>query len=95
MPAYIIADVTVTNPEAYAEYRQHTPSSLLPYGGRFVIRGGAYETLEGDWKPDRLVAIEFPNMVQLKSWYTSPEYQKIISIRHRASTGRLIAIEGA
>ncbi len=95
MTAYVIADVTITNAQAYEEYRRHTSDSLTPYGGRFIVRGGQYETLEGDWAPGRIVVIEFPDMDKLKAWYASPGYQRIISLRHRSSTGRLIAIQGA
>jgi uncharacterized protein (DUF1330 family) len=59
------------------------------------VRGGAHETLEGDWRPARLVIIEFPSMAVLKHWYGSPEYKKLINLRQDASRGSLVVVEGA
>jgi uncharacterized protein (DUF1330 family) len=95
MAAYIIADVEVTDPETYAEYRKVVPPTLEQYGGRFVVRGGAPETLEGDWQPGRVVVLEFDDVAAAKRWYDSPEYSEIKAIRQRASRGTLIVVEGA
>lgn len=95
MAAYIIADVEVTDPETYAEYRKVVPPTLEQYGGRFVVRGGAHETLEGDWQPGRVVVLEFDDVAAAKRWYDSPEYSEIKAIRQRASRGTLIVVEGA
>ena len=73
MPAYIIADVTVTDPATMEEYRKRVPATLAKYGGRFIVRGGAHQTLEGDWKPNRLVVLEFPSLEQARRWYDSEE----------------------
>ena len=73
MSAYVIVDVDVKNPEGYAEYRQLSGPSVEQYDGRFIVRGGAVETAEGDWRPTRLVVIEFPSMEQIRTWYNSPE----------------------
>ena len=64
-------------------------------GGKFVVRGGKHEVLEGEWRPVRLVVIEFPDMAALKAWYQSPEYTALIKLRQGASRGSLIAVEGA
>jgi len=95
MPAYLIADVNVENPDIYAEYRRQVLPLIERYGGRFIVRGGAHETLEGGWRPARLVVIEFPSMTVLKEWYRSPEYTKLIELRRGASSGSLLAVEGA
>jgi uncharacterized protein (DUF1330 family) len=95
MPAYLIADIEVHDQDLYAEYRRQVPSLIQQYGGRFIVRAGAHEVLEGDWQPKRVVVIEFPDMATLKSWYTSPEYAKLIALRQRASGGSIIAVEGA
>lgn len=95
MPAYIIADVEVTDPETYAEYRKVVPPTLEQYGGRFIVRGGAHETLEGGWQPGRVVVLEFDDVAAAKRWYDSPEYSEIKGIRQRASRGTLIVVEGA
>ena len=95
MPAYLIADVNVENQDIYAEYRRQVLPLIERYGGRFIVRGGAHETLEGTWRPARLVVIEFPSMAVLKEWYRSPEYKKLIELRQSASRGSLLAVEGA
>jgi uncharacterized protein (DUF1330 family) len=95
MPAYLIADVEVRDHDAYAEYRRQVLPLVQRYGGRFIVRGGAHEVLEGSWKPQRIVVIEFPDMATLKAWYNSPEYAKLIALRQGISRGSLIAVEGA
>ena len=95
MTAYVIADVTVTNPEGYAAYRPLAVASVAQHGGKFIVRGGAVEPLEGGWSPSRVVIIEFPSMAAAKTWYASPEYQAALKIRLANSTGRVIMVEGA
>jgi len=95
MPAYIHGDVEVTDPSAYEAYRQQVPALVAAHGGRYLVRGGAVEVLEGDRQPRRQVILEFPDMAHLKAFYTSPQYQALIKIRQSASRGSLIAIEGA
>ena len=95
MAAYIIADVTVTDPAAMEEYRKRVPATLARYGGRFVVRGGAHQSVEGDWKPTRLVVLEFPSMEQAKRWYDSEEYREPKALRLKASKANLIIVEGA
>ncbi|HJN60955.1 MAG TPA: DUF1330 domain-containing protein [Alphaproteobacteria bacterium] len=94
MAAYVIADNTVTDAELYQSYTAITPGTIEQYGGRFVIRGGAHETIEGDWRPGRLVMIEFDDMAAARRWYNSPEYGEALPIRQRASTGSVILVEG-
>ena len=95
MSAYLIADVNVENADSYAEYRRQVLPLIERHGGKFIVRGGAHETLEGGWRPARLVIIEFPNMTVLKQWYGSAEYRKLIELRQKASSGSLVAVEGA
>jgi uncharacterized protein (DUF1330 family) len=95
MSAYLIADVEVHDQTVYAEYRRHVLPLIQNHGGRFIVRGGAHEVLEGEWRPQRLVIIEFPDMAALKSWYRSLEYAKLIELRQGASRGSLVAVEGA
>ena len=94
MPGYVIADVDVQDPEAYGEYSKLVPATLEPYGGRFVVRGGEVERLEGDWEPHRLVVIEFPSLEQAHAWYSSPRYEEAKAIRLRASRGSLLLVDG-
>jgi uncharacterized protein (DUF1330 family) len=95
MPAYVICDIGVHDPETYREYVARVPGTLEPFGGRFIVRGGDYEPLEGDWRPRRLVVIEFPSVENAKGWYSSPEYADAMQIRHRASDGSILLVEGA
>ena len=95
MAAYVIVDVEVLDPEPYEAYKRGVPATLEPFGGRFVVRGGAYETLEGDWRPQRVVVLEFPSVEQAKAWHASPAYQAILPIRQRhARTNFLTVVEG-
>ncbi|HWN02780.1 MAG TPA: DUF1330 domain-containing protein [Candidatus Dormibacteraeota bacterium] len=94
MAAYIIADVTVTDPAAMEEYRKRVPATLARYGGRFVVRGGAHQSIEGDWKPTRLVVLEFPSMEQAKRWYDSEEYREPKAMRLRAGRTNLVMVDG-
>ena len=95
MPAYIIADVEVTDPAGYEPYRPLAAASIARFGGRFLVRGGASELLEGAPAPNRTVVIEFPDAATARRWYRSEEYQRALKIRQAASRGRLILVEGA
>jgi len=95
MPAYIIVDVEVTDPANFEEYRKQVPATVQKYGGRFLVRGGAMEVLEGDWRPKRVVVLEFPSMEQAKRWYESEEYRAPKALRLKTSRGRLVLVEGA
>jgi uncharacterized protein (DUF1330 family) len=95
MAAYIFVSVDVTNDKAYDEYRQQVPATLAKYGGKFLVRGGKYEQREGDWKPHRVVLLEFADLAAAKRWYDSPEYQGILKIRKANSrTDLLLMVEG-
>lgn len=94
MAAYIYADVEVTDPAAYETYREQVPALIAAHGGRYLVRGGAVEVLEGDRVPRRQVVLEFPDMAHLKAFYTSPQYKTLIALRQGASLGTLLAIEG-
>jgi uncharacterized protein (DUF1330 family) len=94
MTAYVIADIDVHDREAYREYAALVPGTLEPHGGRFLVRGGAHETLEGDWQPRRMVVLEFPSADAAKRWHGSQEYAAVMAMRQRASTGSLVLVEG-
>ena len=95
MPAYLIADITVTDPTAYDEYRKLVPASIAKYGGEFVVRGGEHEVLEGDWRPNRLVVIRFPSLDQARAWHSSAEYAPALAIRQRSAATNSVIVEGA
>ena len=94
MPAYLYANVEVTDPAAYETYRARVPALIAAHGGRYLVRGGACELLEGEAMLARQVILEFPDMAHLKAFYGSPEYKVLIAIRQGASRGTLIATEG-
>ncbi|MGH2362164.1 MAG: DUF1330 domain-containing protein [bacterium] len=92
--AYVVANVEVTDPAAYEEYRSKVPGTIAAYGGRYLARSGAAEVLEGDWSPKRFVILEFPSLTQLKVWYKSPEYRPLLEIRKRTARTSVIIVEG-
>lgn len=94
MAAYIVANVEVSDRVAYEEYRQQVPAVIAAHGGRFLARGGAAEVLEGETLAHRMVILEFPSMAQAQAFYHSPEYQRLVAIRQRASRASLLAVEG-
>jgi uncharacterized protein (DUF1330 family) len=95
MAAYVLAEIEITNPDGYREYTAIVPATIAKYGGRFLVRGGAAEALEGDWPQRRRVLLEFPSMQAAKQWFDSPEYEKPKAMRQAASKGRLLLMEGA
>ena len=94
MAAYIIVRAEVTDPDRYAIYARHTPRIIAAHGGKFVARGGSVETIEGDAEPRRVVVVEFPDAEAARTFYNSDEYQRIVGIRHAASEGQMILVDG-
>jgi uncharacterized protein (DUF1330 family) len=94
MTAYVIADVDVTDPARYDDYRKLTPGAIAAYGGRFIVRGGETVPLEGGWTPSRLVMIEFPTLEAARRFYDSPEYREAREARAGAARMRMIAVQG-
>ena len=95
MAAYVFAQIEVTDAKLYEEYRKQVLPVVTQYGGRFIVRGGKVDSKEGGWKPERMIALEFPSMEQAQKWYHSPEYAPLITLREKASKGKLILVEGA
>ena len=94
MPAYIIVDVEIHDPVKYEEYKKLTPISLAKYQGKFIVRGGKMETLEGGWSPQRFVVLEFPNTELAKKWWSSEEYAPARAIRYATAKSKMILVEG-
>lgn len=94
MSAYVIVDVDIHDQNLYEEYKKLTPAAIKAYNGKFVVRGGKAETLEGEWKPGRVVVLEFPDAETAKKWWDSPEYNPAKAIRQKASTTQMILVEG-
>ena len=95
MTAYVIVQVDVQDEQRYEDYKSMVPPSLEPFGGRFVVRGGNAETLEGDWAPSRLVVIEFPDRAKAKEWLESDVYREARALRHATAHTQMIVVDGA
>jgi len=96
MPAYVIADVREAwDTASLEEYRRRNTEAVANHGGRFVVRGGEQELLEGDWPSLRLVVIEFSDMAAARAWWTSEEYEAIKPLRRAGSTTNIILVAGA
>ena len=93
MPALLIADIDVRDPETYAKYRNANPDIVMRFGGRYIAVGGDVSVLEGDWRPRRTIIIEFPDMAAVKAFYESPAYAELREIRWKSAESRLVAFE--
>jgi uncharacterized protein (DUF1330 family) len=94
MPAYVIVETDVHDAEQYKQYQAASPGAIASGGGRFVVRGGEMAVLEGDWRPKRLVVLEFEDLDAAKRWYESAEYQEAIRLREGAANLHMVAVEG-
>ena len=94
MPAYVIVETDVHDPEHYAGYQAASPDAVHSGRGRFLVRGGELAVLEGDWNPSRLVVLEFPDLEAAKRWYDSAEYEQAKRLREGAANLRMVAVQG-
>jgi uncharacterized protein (DUF1330 family) len=94
MPGYVIAEVEITDPAGFEEYRKQVAPTIEKYGGRYVVRGGASQLLEGDRPPARLVVIEFASVEQARRWYDCEEYRGPKALRMKSARSRLVLVEG-
>ena len=94
MAAYAIADVEVTDPARFQEYRSQAHATVEQYGGKFIVGGGAIEKVEGNWDPSLMVIIEFESMQQLKKWWHSPQYSSLIQSRQQSANTNVLFVEG-
>jgi uncharacterized protein (DUF1330 family) len=94
MPAYLIVETDIHDPEQYERYKAASPAAVAAGGGRFVVRGGELTVLEGDWHPERLVVLEFESLEAAKRFYESEEYQEVKKLRDGAANLRMVAVEG-
>ena len=92
--AYIIANVTVTNPAQYEDYKKWSSAAMQAHGAEVCTRGGKVEVLEGDWSPDRVVVLKFPSFEAAKTFNASPEYAKAKTAREGAAIMRMVVVEG-
>ena len=94
VPAYVIIETDVTDPEQYEKYKAASPGAVAGGGGRFLVRGGELAVLEGDWQPSRLVVLEFKDLAAAKRWYQSEAYQEAKKLREGAAHLRAVAVQG-
>jgi uncharacterized protein (DUF1330 family) len=94
MPAYVIVETDIQDADQYEHYKAASPGTIEAFGGRFLVRGGEIATLEGDWRPPRLVLVEFPDLDTARRWYDSELYRDARRQREGAATLRMVAVEG-
>jgi uncharacterized protein (DUF1330 family) len=94
MPAYVIVNIEVRDRERYTQYIQVAPESIARYGGRYIVRGGKTEVLEGSWQPKRFVMLEFESVERAKAWWDSEEYRGPKAMRQSAANTDLFIVEG-
>jgi uncharacterized protein (DUF1330 family) len=93
MAAYVLVDIKVTDPVGYEEYKRLAPVSIKLYGGKYLVRGGLHETLEGEWSLNRLIILVFESKERAKAWLNSPEYAPARTLRHIYADSRMIVVE--
>jgi len=94
MSAYVIVEIDIVDPTGYEEYKQLASATVEKYGGKYIVRGGAVETVEGDWKPKRIVVLQFGSMQRAKDWLDCEEYREPRKMRHRTARTRMVVVEG-
>jgi uncharacterized protein (DUF1330 family) len=94
MSAYIIVEIEITDPIGYGEYKKQAGATVEKYGGKYLVRGGKTEVLEGNWKPKRIVVLEFPTVERAKEWLNCEEYREPRKMRHRTAKTNMLVIEG-
>jgi len=94
MAGYLIAEIEVHDTALFEEYRKLVPATIANYGGKYLVRGGVTDTIEGGWAPARLVVLEFPSMDQARKWYHSAEYRPLLAMRLKGAKSKAILVEG-
>ena len=94
MAAYVIFDIKVHDAEQFSRYRELAPPAIARYDGKYVVRGGNFEVLEGSWTPSRMVVLEFPNRERAKEWLESPEYREARNLRRSATASSAVVVDG-
>jgi uncharacterized protein (DUF1330 family) len=94
MSAYVIVEIDIIDPVGYEEYKKLAGATVEKYGGKYIVRGGRAETLEGDWNPKRIVVLEFESMQRAKDWLNCAEYREPRKMRHRTAETKMIVVEG-
>jgi len=94
MSAYLIYDVEIHDPEPYQRFMEQVKPLVEAFGGKYLVRGGPHEVLEGDWSPSRIVLFEFPDMASARSLFNSDEYAPLMALRRSCSSGHIVLVDG-
>jgi uncharacterized protein (DUF1330 family) len=94
MPAYVVVEIAIHDPQTYERYKALAPPTIAAYGGRYLVRGGATEVLEGSWNPPRLAILEFATAERARAWWNSPEYAPAKAMRQASTQTDMILVEG-
>ena len=94
MSVYVVVDLEITDHEKFEAYKQLVPATIERFGGRYIVRGGKVETLEGTWRPSRFVVLEFPSAEKAKAWYDCTEYARPKAMRHASARSNIILVDG-
>jgi uncharacterized protein (DUF1330 family) len=94
MSAYVIVEIDITDPVGYEEYKKQASATVHKYGGKYIVRGGKAEVLEGDWNPKRIVILQFESMDRAKEWLNCGEYREPRKLRHKTAKTNMIVVEG-
>lgn len=94
MAAYVVVEIEIQDPARYERYKELAPPSIAAYGGRYIVRGGDVEILEGSWTPRRFVILEFPSMEKAKAWWASPEYAEAKALRQASARTEMLVVKG-
>ena len=94
MAAYVIVEIEVVDPVGCEEYKKQAAATVHKYGGKYIVRDGSSEVLEGDWKPNRIVVLQFDSMERAKEWLNCEEYREPRKMRHRTAKANMILVEG-
>jgi uncharacterized protein (DUF1330 family) len=94
MAGYMVGNITVTDPETFAEYGKRVPATVAQFGGTYVVRGGVPEKVEGNYDPVRIVILQFESVEKAREWYDSDVYAPLKEMRMKASNGDLYFVEG-
>ena len=94
MAGFVIIDVEITDAERYGDFMEKVTATVEAYGGKFVVRGGPFNVIEGDWTPNRLALLEFATVEDSRAWLDSPEYNALNEIRTSSSNINMVVVEG-
>ena len=94
MTAYMLVDLDIHDMPGFTEYRNRVPEFIAKYGGEYLVRGGEFEVIEGDWKPNRLVLFKFPNRQAIRDMFADPNYKKLAEVRFRTSKSIVVSVDG-